>query len=97
MAKNEQNAEGNRPEVRFQFGNVSCSTFVNTVERNDGSKFQVRRAVLQKAYRDSNTGEFRNTNSLDVVDVPKAILALQKTYEHCLTVQQTDGNPDSRE
>ena len=94
MAKSEQNAEGNRPEVRFQFGSVSSSTFVNTAQRNDGATFQVRRTVLQKAYRDPSTGEFRNTSSLDVNDLPKAIVALQKAYEHCLSADRQEGNAE---
>ena len=97
MGAGEHNAEGNRPEVRFQFGSISSSTFVNTVERNDGSTFEVRRTVLQKVYRDPTTGDFRNTNSLDVNDLPKAILALQKAYEHCLAAQRVDGDGASRE
>ena len=96
MSVGEHNAEGNRPEVRFQFGSISSSTFVNTVERNDGTTFQVRRTVLQKVYRDPTTGDFRNTNSLDMNDLPKAILALQKAYEHCLVAQQAEGNAESR-
>jgi predicted patatin/cPLA2 family phospholipase len=94
MAKGEQNAEGNRPEVRFQFGNVSSSIFVNTAQRNDGTTFQVRRTVLQKAYRDPSTGDFRNTQSLDVNDLPRAILALQKAFEHCLSVDRQEGSAE---
>jgi hypothetical protein len=94
MAKSEHNAEGNRPEVRYMFQNITCSIFLNTVERNDGSKFQVRRTVLQKAYRDPSTGEYRNTQSLDVNDLPKAILALQKAFEHCLSADRQEGNAE---
>ena len=94
MAKSEQNAEGHRPEVRFQFGSVTCATFLNTAQRNDGTTFQVRRTVLQKAYRDPISGEFRNTASLDVNDLPKAILALQKAYEHCLAADRQEGSAE---
>lgn len=94
MAKSEQDPEGNRPVVRFQFGNVSSATFVNTAQRNDGTTFQVRRTVLQKVYRDPSTGEFRNTQSLDANDLPKAILALQKAFEHCLSVDRQEGSAE---
>lgn len=87
----EATTSGNSPEARFVAGPISASVFVNVVKRGDGSTFQVRRTVLQKSYRDPSTGDFRNTQSLDVNDLPRAILALGKAYEFCLTALQS-GN-----
>ena len=41
----------------------------------------MKKAVFQKRYKDSD-GTWKNTGSLDVNDIPKAVLALQEAYEY---------------
>lgn len=72
-----------QPEARFQFGGVSASVFLNEAKRSDGSSFSVRRVVLQRIYMDAYD-QYQATSSLDVNDLPKAVLALQRAYEHCV-------------
>ena len=45
-----------------------------------GKAMKLKKVSFQKRYKDSD-GEWKNTNSLDVNDIPKAILALSKAYE----------------
>jgi homoaconitase/3-isopropylmalate dehydratase large subunit len=75
----------NRPEKVFQNGAVRAAIFVNERER-DGHSFTKRQVSFQKLYRDKD-GEFKSTNSLDVNDLPKAVIVLQKAYDY-LTVRQ---------
>jgi len=69
-----------KPEKRFQVGPCSASVFANEVQGEKGKVVQ-RHIVLQRAYKDKD-GKFQNTSSFGVNDVPKAIVALQKAYEH---------------
>lgn len=82
-------SESNRPEARFSFGGCAASVFVNEAKRTDGSSFVVRKVVLQRTYVDSQ-GRYQATNSFGVNDLPKAVLSLQRAYEHCLSVK-SDG------
>ncbi len=70
----------NNLEKRIQVGAVSASVFVNQVETTDGP-VPVRNVVLQRIYTDKD-GKYQNANSYGVNDLPKAIMALTKAYEH---------------
>ena len=76
------NAPNRQPEQRFQAGGVSAAVFVNEVTRADGSVFMARKTVLQRTYVDGE-GNYQSTTSLDVNDLPRAILVLQQAFEHC--------------
>lgn len=67
-------------EKRIQIGAVSASIFVNKIETTDGP-VPVRNVVLQRTYTDKE-GKFENANSYGINDLPKAIMALNKAYEH---------------
>jgi len=82
-------SNSNQPETRFSFGGCSASVFVNDAKRADGSSFSVRKVVLQRTYVDSQ-GRYQTTNSFGVNDVPKAVLALERAYAHCLSIK-SDG------
>jgi hypothetical protein len=74
----------NRPERVFQHGAVKAAIFANEYEK-DGESFTKNRISVQKVYRDKE-GMFKTTTSLDVNDLPKAILVLQKAFDY-LTVK----------
>jgi hypothetical protein len=75
----------NKPEKVFQHGAVRAATFVNERER-DGQMFTKKQVSFQKVYRDKE-GDFKSTNSLEINDLPKAVVVLQKAYDY-LTVRQ---------
>ena len=74
----------NKPEKVFQHGAVKAAIFANEHEK-DGESFVKNRISVQKVYRDKE-GMFKTTTSLDVNDLPKAILVLQKAFDY-LTVR----------
>lgn len=70
-----------RPEQKYKVGAVCASVWKRTQQNANGQPFEVRKVVLDRTYRDAQ-GNWASTGSLDVNDVPKAILALTKAYEY---------------
>ena len=69
-----------QPEITFRHGGCNASVFVNEYQRGEKT-FQVRTVSFQRRYRDKN-GEWQTANSLNVNDIPKAMLVLHKAYEY---------------
>ena len=72
-----------KPETVFKVGAVRASIFRNTIQRA-GQSISLPKVVIEVRYKDK-TGQWQGTNSLSLNDLPKAILALQKAFEHLLT------------
>ncbi len=81
-----------KPEKRFKCGCCETAIFENDIARN-GSSLKVKKVSFQKRYKDKN-GEWKTTYSLDVNDLPKAILALKSAYEH-LVLEDSSANGNS--
>ena len=69
-----------KPEISFKCGSCDAAVFENEIAAG-GKTIKVKKVSFQKRYKDSD-GEWKNTYSLDVNDIPKAILALSKAYEY---------------
>ncbi|MBW1789998.1 MAG: hypothetical protein JRK53_25850 [Deltaproteobacteria bacterium] len=69
-----------QPEMRFKCGRCEAAIFENEIER-DGVATKIKKVAFQKRYR-SPDGEWKTTRSLDINEIPKAILVLQKAYEY---------------
>ena len=78
----------NKPEKVFQNGALKAAVFANEHEK-DGQSFTVRRVSLQKLYRDKE-GTLKTTTSLEVNDLPKAILVLQKSFDYLTVRHESD-------
>jgi hypothetical protein len=74
-----QKMVGNQPVAKFKHGSVEAAIFENEIKK-DGKTFTVHKVVFQRNYLDKND-KWQSTSSLDVNDVPKAILVLSKAYE----------------
>ena len=68
-----------QPEKRFRCGGCEAAVFENEINR-DGKKVTVKKVAFQKRYK-SPSGEWKTTYSLDINDLPKAILILSKAFE----------------
>lgn len=88
------NQENTRPEKNFKVGAVRASVWKRTYDTRDGRKFDARRVVLDRSYKDVQ-GEWKNTNSYDANDIPKAILALEQAYAYLTTKDNTDSSAAS--
>ncbi len=69
-----------QPERTFRHGAVSASVFVNGITRA-GRTFDVQKVSLQRTYKDKS-GQWQNTSSLGLNDIPKAVLCLTKAYDY---------------
>jgi len=81
-----------KPETVFKIGAVRASVFKNTIQKN-GQTLELPKVVIEVRYKDK-TGQWQGTNSLSINDIPKAILALQKAFEH-LTERKDLGQRES--
>ena len=85
------NAAPTKPDREFKVGSVKASIWSNQRETRDGKLFNSHKIIVDRVYRDSN-GEFKATNSFDVNDIPKAILALKKAYDYLMTQRPGGGD-----
>ena len=69
------------PDIVFKHGRCSAAVFSQEVTQDDGRTLLVRSVSFQKRYRDKN-GEWVTASYLDVNDIPKAALVLNKAYDY---------------
>jgi len=84
-----------KPEKEFKVGAVRAAIWANPRTASDGRSFSSHKVMLERVYKDA--GGFKSTSSLDVNDIPKAILALKKAYEYLLCAEQERENPPQDE
>jgi hypothetical protein len=80
-----------KPENEFRVGAVRAAVWTNPRHLANGKSFESHRIILERTYKDAQ-GEFKTTPALELNDVPKAILALKKIYEYCLTRKNGGAN-----
>jgi len=69
-----------KPEKSFKCGGCEAAVFENEITKG-GMKIPIKKVSFQKRYK-SAEGEWKSTGSLDVNEIPKAILVLTKAYEY---------------
>jgi len=74
------NGTSTRPEKEFRVGAIRAAIWANPRRTAGGQSFDSHRIQLERTYKDSQ-GNFKTTQSLEANDIPKAIVALQKSYE----------------
>ncbi|MAF99298.1 MAG: hypothetical protein CMH61_01680 [Nanoarchaeota archaeon] len=79
---------GNQPEKKFRAGAVSATIWRNAGQNQQGEAVEYRTISLDRVYKDRD-GNWKNTSSLRVNDLPKATIALQKAYEYLVIGQDT--------
>ena len=80
-----------KPEKNIKVGAVRAAIWKYDHQTRDGRPFESRKVVLDRSYKDRQ-GQWKNTNSFGLYDIPKAILALQKAYELILGVACDTAN-----
>ena len=84
-----------KPEKKFQCGVIEASIFENEINQH-GKPIKIKKVAFQKRYKSSD-GSWKSTNSLDVNDLPKAILSLSKAYEYLVLTPGTIEGEDTKE
>ena len=82
-----------KPEKSFKCGSCDAAIFENEITAG-GKTIRVKKVSFQKRYKDAN-GDWKNTNSLDVNDIPKAVLALTKAYEYLVLSDRSSDSTNS--
>ena len=72
-----------KPEKSFKCGGCETAVFENEIAKG-GKTTTIKKVVFQKRYKDAD-GEWKTTHSLDINEIPKAILVLNKAYEYLCT------------
>ncbi len=80
----------NQPEKKINAGAIQVSVWKNQTQK-DGKTSEYKTVSFDRRYKDKQTGEWKSTNSLRVNDIPKAITALTKAYEHLIIKEGNDN------
>ena len=81
---------GNAPERKFSAGGISATVWANEKEVN-GAPVAIKTVALSRSYKDRD-GQWKQSASLRVNDIPKAQLVLEKAFEYLTlkdSVQET--------
>jgi hypothetical protein len=81
-----------KPDMTFEAGSCKASVFQNKVER-EGKEVIIPKVSVSKRYLDKS-GEWKNTQSFGVNDLPKLMVVVMKSYEF-LTSRRKGGNGKS--
>lgn len=81
-----------KPEKKFVSGGIEASVFENQIQK-DGKTFNIKKVAFQKRYKSSD-GSWKGTGSLDISDIPKAILVLSKAYEYLVLNSESPEKVD---
>ena len=84
------NLDKNTPEKKFRASPVVATIWANEGTTKEGETKMFRTISLERSYRDKD-GVWKNTASLRVNDLPKAMLVLQKAYEHVTFKEEADN------
>ena len=79
-----------QPEQTFAHGTCRTTIFANTVQVK-GLPTTIKKVVISKRYKDRD-GEWKNSSSLDINDVPKMIAALTSAYAYLTKSISNNGN-----
>ena len=86
----EKQTKGKPPEKEFRAGAISATVWKNTIVKKDGSTAEVRSVTFRRSYKDKETDEWKETNSMRAMDLPKATVVLNKAYEYIVLSGQGD-------
>jgi hypothetical protein len=84
------NETNNLPEKDFKAGAISATVWKNLVTTQDGRQTEVRNVTFRRVYKDKETNEWKVSNSLRAMDLPKAVVVLNKAYEYLVMNGQND-------
>ena len=72
---------GSKPEKAIKVGAVRVAIWINPRTTPGGRRFNSPKVQIERTYWDHANG-FKSTSSLDLYDIPKAMLALSKAFEY---------------
>jgi hypothetical protein len=89
------NRSANRPEKKIGPlpGGLGLAIWLNSIETENGPR-KVRSITLSpRRYRDETTGEWKDSSSFQIRDIPALMFALEKAQEYVFTHPLDDDQP----
>jgi hypothetical protein len=80
----------NKPTMKYSCGSVSVAVWDNEIETPNGTR-TVQRVTVDRSYKDKD-GAWKHTDSFNVNDIPRLMLALQKAFEHMVCKGKDNGD-----
>jgi len=80
-----------KPRRRFQSGPVSSALWENTIQTDSGPK-TVQSITFQRSYKDTETGQWKNTDSFTPASLGNLLAAVILAIISC-DVEETDDVP----
>ena len=88
---------GNQPEKKFRAGAISATVWQNQGQsKKTGEEVTYRTISLQRGYQDNN-GQWQNTNSFRINDLPRAAVVIKQAYEYIVTARQQESTAITEE
>ena len=76
------------PEKKFKAGAITATIWKNKGTSSNGEQNEYFTVSFERTYKDKS-GAWKKTNSLRQMDLPRAVLVLNKAYEF-LTLKEAD-------
>jgi len=77
----------NKPVQTFESGLIKVSVWENKNTSKDGKDYSSFSVTVQRGYKDKEDN-WKNTQSLNNADIPKAVLVLNKAFEYINTKKE---------
>ena len=84
-----QTNTGNLPVAKFSAGPITATVWKNTGQK-EGREYEFSTLSLERKYKDKED-QWQSTNSLRVNDLPRAVIVLNKAFEHLVLKDQTQA------
>jgi hypothetical protein len=87
-----------RPEKKYGpfHGGVGIAVWLNEVQTDSGPKFIRTIQIAPRRYRSKKSGDWEDSSSLRVTDIPSLVLGLAAAHQFCLTTP-LPGQPAEEE
>lgn len=79
----------NQPEKKIRSGAISATIWNNEQDTPNG-KVAYKTVSFERSYKDKN-GQWQATSKLRSSDIPRAVLVLNKAYEHISLGEEAEG------
>ncbi len=93
----QSSASTNKPELKVGpfAGGIAVNVWRNTVQTDQGPRTIRSITISPRRYRDTESGEWRDSYSFRPIDLTALILAMEKAREYILTAESAQQSEES--
>jgi hypothetical protein len=85
MSKSNQSKTRPEQKIGPYAGGIGCAIWLNEVDTDDGPRKFRSISLAPRRYRDSESGDWKDSSSYQPADLPALLFCLQKAQEYCYT------------